>query len=122
MSFFTAHRITAIVVLVAASAWVLTGEFSAVGSQELKKDDAGAAAETAAPVAATQRTVAAVAPVFIDYAREIRISGATEADKQAVLAARAAGIVHELGVTQGGEIAADALVVRLEGAEIEAGV
>ncbi|MDB5658917.1 MAG: efflux transporter periplasmic adaptor subunit [Cypionkella sp.] len=127
MSFFTAHRVTAIVVLVAAAAWVATGEFSAVGSEEAKPDAdvAGQSAEAAeAPEAAVpvQRTVAAVVPTFIDYAREIRVSGATEADKQAVLAARAAGIVHELGVKQGGEIAADALVVRLEGSEVLAGV
>lgn len=126
MSFFTAHRVTAIVVFVAAAAWVATGEFSAVGSQELKSDTAEPVAagseSTTSEGALMQRTVAAVVPVFIDYAREIRISGATEADKQAVLAARTAGIVQELGVAQGGDIAADALVVRLEGAEIEAGV
>lgn len=126
MSFFTAHRVTAIVVFVAAAAWVATGEFSAVGSQELKSDTAEPVAagseSTTSEGALVQRTVAAVVPVFIDYAREIRISGATEADKQAVLAARTAGIVQELGVAQGGDIAADALVVRLEGAEIEAGV
>ncbi len=127
MSFFTAHRITAIVVFVAAAAWVATGEFSAVGSEELKKYEA-AAVETAGTEAATtetaaaRRTVAAVAPMFIDYAREIRISGATEADKQAVLAARASGIVHKLGVVKGGAIAADALVVELEGSEVIAGV
>ena len=132
MSFFTVHRVTAIVVLVAAAAWVASGEFSAVGSEDVKKDEpaaeagmgeeAGTGEAVAEQKAVVKRTVAAVAPVFIDYAREIRISGATEADKQAVLAARTAGIVQELGVKQGGDIAADALVVRLEGAEIEAGV
>lgn len=121
MSFFTAHRITAIIVLVAAAGWVITGEFSAVGSQEVKPAEGEAAAE-AAPAATAHRTVAAVAPVFTDYAREIRISGATEADKLAVLAARASGIVQELGVAQGQAIDADAIVLRLEGAEIEAGV
>lgn len=124
MSFFTAHRVTAIVVLIAATAWVATGKFSAVGSQDLNADaaEAGAPAAASPAAVAVQRTVAAVAPVFIDYAREIRISGATEADKQAVLAARAAGIVHALGVKQGGEIEADALVVKLEGSEVLAGV
>ena len=127
MSFFTAHRVTAIVVFVAAAAWVATGEFSAVGSEEVKKDEAArpveaTAGEAAATGTAAQRTVAAVTPLFIDYAREIRISGATEADKQAVLAARASGIVHKLGVAKGGEIAADALVVELEGSEVIAGV
>ncbi|GLS86141.1 hemolysin D [Cypionkella aquatica] len=130
MSFFTAHRVTAIAVFVAAAAWVATGEFSAVGSQELKAEEAGTTVDPAvdpvvdpaAVAAPVQRTVAAVAPVFTDYAREIRISGVTEADKQAVLAARSAGIVHELGVSKGGEIAADALVMKLEGAEVLAGV
>lgn len=127
MSFFTAHRLTAIVVLIAAGAWVVTGEFSAVGSEELKHDPASAS-EEAAPVAdavaatPAQRTVAAVEPIFTDYAREIRISGATEADKQVVLAARSSGIVQELGVAQGKNVAADAVVLRLEGAEAAAGV
>jgi len=121
MSFFTAHRVTAVVVLVAAAAWVVTGEFSSVGSQEV------ATAEPAAPVSAAeiatpQRTVAAVLPVFTDYAREIRISGATAADKLAVLAARSAGIVQELGVVQGQDIAADTIVLRLEGSEVAAAV
>ena len=99
------------------------GRILGCGSQEVKKDEAAPTAE-AAPAAETvaTRTVAAVAPVFIDYAREIRISGATEADKQAVLAARASGIVHKLGVAKGGAIAADALVVELEGSEVIAGV
>ncbi|MGB8812648.1 MAG: efflux RND transporter periplasmic adaptor subunit [Paracoccaceae bacterium] len=120
-SFFTAHRITAIIVFVAAAAWVATGEFAAVGSQEANAADQTAQApqaDTPAPL----RTVAAVAPVFAEYARVIRISGSTEADKLAVLAARANGIVQELGVVQGEDIAANALVLRLEGAEVEAGV
>ncbi|OYU41363.1 MAG: efflux transporter periplasmic adaptor subunit [Pseudorhodobacter sp. PARRP1] len=122
MSFFTAHRVTALVVFVAAAAWVVTGEFSAVGSQEVKKDDTANEGQAAAEPVAVRRTVAAVMPQFIDYAREIRISGATEADKQAVLAARTSGIVAKLGVVKGGAIAADALVVELEGSDVVAGV
>lgn len=127
-SFFTAHRITAVFVLIAAAAWVATGEFAAVGSEEVKAAEAPAGEAsstepaTETPAAAPLRTVAAVVPVFIDYAREIRISGATEADKSVVLAARSNGIVQELGVVQGAEIAADALVLRLEGADVEATV
>ncbi len=119
-SFFSAHRITAVIVLVAATAWVATGEFAAVGSEEASAAEPPAQPVQAEPAAL--RTVAVVTPVFAPYAREIRISGATEADKLAVLAARADGIVQELGVEQGKDIAADALVVRLEGAEVEAGV
>lgn len=113
------HRMLAFVVLIAAGAWVVTGEFSAVGSEEAKATEEKAAAET--PVA-QQRTVAAVKPEPQDYSREIRISGVTEADKSAVLAARSSGIVASLGVSQGQAIGRDALVVQLEGEEVAAAV
>ena len=123
---FKAHRIAATVVLVAAGAWVATGEFSAVGSQQTKAAEPGtvadAAPDTAAPVAAPLRTVAAVVPIFADHAREIRIAGATSADKTAVLAARSDGIVEMLGVTQGDDITADTLVLKLSGADVAASV
>jgi membrane fusion protein, multidrug efflux system len=125
-TFFKAHRIAAIIVFVAAGAWVATGEFAAVGSEEAKAAEPGAegadviAAEAAAP--APRRTVAAVVPVFADHAREIRIAGATEADKTAVLAARSDGIVEMLGVSQGTEVAADTLVLRLVGPDAAASV
>ncbi|MGV8949806.1 MAG: efflux RND transporter periplasmic adaptor subunit [Cypionkella sp.] len=120
MSYFTAHRMTAIVVLIIAGAWVATGEFSAVGSEERKADDP--AAPAAAEPAVALRTVAAVAPIFTQYAREIRLSGVTEADKMAVLAARSSGIVALLGAKQGQEVAADTLILQLEGSEVIAGV
>ncbi len=124
-TFFTAHRTVAIIVLVVAGAWVATGEFSAVGSQEAEaaeagSDDTGEATPATAP--APLRTVAVVVPVFADHAREIRVAGATEADKSAVLAARSDGIVEMLGVAQGDEIAADALVLRLVGDDVAAAV
>lgn len=125
-TFFKAHRIAATVVLVVAAAWVATGEFSAVGSQEAKASEPGSPAAdasvsgTVAP--APLRTVAAVVPVFADHAREIRISGATAADKSAVLAARSDGIVETLGVAQGDEITADTLVLKLVGADVAASV
>lgn len=125
-TFFKAHRIAAIIVLVAAGAWVATGEFAAVGSQEAKAAEPGVedaivdAPDASAP--APLRTVGAVVPVFADHAREIRIAGATEADKSAVLAARSDGIVEMLGVAQGTEIAADTLVLRLVGPDVAASV
>ncbi len=124
-TFFKAHRVIAIVVLVVAAAWVATGEFSAVGSQEAKAAEPdGANAADAVPAAAPTplRTVAAVVPVFADHSRTIRIAGATEADKSAILAARSDGIVEMLGVSQGQDIAADALVLKLVGADVAAGV
>lgn len=121
-SAFRAHRLLAVIVLVAAGAWVATGEFAAVGSEEVGAAESATASEQAAPAQtiAPLRTVLAIAPTFIDHAREIRISGVTEADKIAVLAARSNGIVEELGVRQGDVIAADALVLRLEGADVTA--
>jgi membrane fusion protein, multidrug efflux system len=120
MTFFTAHRMTAIVVLIAAAAWVGTGEFSSVGS-EAKAQTEVTASEAEAPVAPL-RTVSAVAPIFTQYAREIRLSGVTQADKQAVLAARSSGIVATLGAKQGQEVAADTLILQLEGEDVIAGV
>lgn len=126
-TFLKAHRVAAIVVLIAASAWVATGEFSAVGSQEAKAAEPGTdkVAEVtpdAGAVPAPLRTVAAVVPVFSEHAREIRVAGSTEADKSAVLAARSDGIVEMLGVAPGTEIAADTLVLRLVGPDAAASV
>lgn len=120
--FFKAHRIAALVVLVAAGAWVATGEFAAVGSEEEKDHDDGTAEAIVAAAPAPLRTVAAVVPVTADHSREIRIAGATEADKSAILAARSDGIVEMLGVVQGEEIAADTLVMKLVGADVAASV
>lgn len=119
--FAASHRILAVVVLIAAGAWVLSGEFAAVGTQT----SAGSATAEAPPVAEPAvilRTVAVVTPVFAEHAREIRVAGVTEADKQAVLAARANGIVAELGVVQGDDIVEGALVLRLDGADATAAV
>jgi membrane fusion protein, multidrug efflux system len=96
------------------------------GSQEAKAgeptaDEAGEPAETSA-APAPLRTVAAVVPVFSDHAREIRIAGATEADKSAVLAARSDGIVELLGVSQGNDVKADTLVLKLVGDDVAAAV
>ncbi len=119
--YFRTHRLLAIIVLIAAAAWVATGEFAAVGSEEAKAGQSEYDS-AAAPSSPLLRTVAAIVPVFADHAREIRISGATEADKQAVLAARTDGIVAALNVAQGEVVAAETLVMQLEGAEVMAEV
>lgn len=122
-AFFRAHRIFAIVVLVSAAIWVGTGRFSSVGSEEANaaQPAEGAAVKPATPEAVL-RTVAVLKPVFVDHAREIRVSGATEADKKATLAARASGIVSGLGVTKGDLIVADAIVMTVEGSDVTANV
>jgi multidrug efflux system membrane fusion protein len=118
------HRIAAIVVLVAAGAWVVTGKFSSVGSDQVlaaqpATDSAPAGPAKPAPVLPT---VAAVMPVFADHARAIRISGVTQADKTVALAARASGVIADLNVVQGQTIGADAVVVALDGADLVAAV
>ena len=119
-----AHRIAALVVLIAAGAWIATGEFAAVGSHgaAAQADTAASAAEPPATtepakVAPLIRTVAGVVPVFAEHARKIRMSGSTAPDKHAVLAARADGIVNRLSLTKGDAITADTVVLTLEGPE-----
>jgi multidrug efflux system membrane fusion protein len=120
---FRAHRISAIVVLVAAALWVGTGKFASVGSEEAhaaQPESARTEPPKAAEAGPVLRTVAAIPPVFADHARTIRISGATDADKRAVLAARAGGIIRTLAVKQGDGVAASQVVMAIEGPEVVA--
>lgn len=112
------HTIAALVVLVAAGAWVLTGKYAFVGS-EVAGDGKAAAAETqpAAPAAGALQTVAFVVAKPAPYDRRITLSGQTKADKQVVLVARTSGVVARLAVTQGSALAADDLVMALDGPE-----
>ncbi len=123
---FRAHRFSAIVVLVAAGLWVGTGEFASVGSEEAQAaQPAGSKTEaepTTVDAGPVRRTVAAITPVFADHARGIRISGATDADKRSVLAARMSGIIKTLAVKQGDMVAADQVVMTIEGPEVIAGI
>ena len=100
------HKVAAVAVFLATAAWVATGEFSSVGSaaNEEQAPAPAAPAGTAEPEAL--RTVAVVKPPRIQHARAIRLSGQTEADKRAVLATRAAGIIEELPVKQGDHVKA----------------
>jgi multidrug efflux system membrane fusion protein len=115
--FFRLHRIAALFVLIAAAAWIGTGEFAAVGSHEAKAEgNEPPTAATPEPVAPL-RTVAGVVPEFEDHARKIRLSGATQPDKRAVLAARADGVVQSLDLVKGATVTADVVVMTLEGPE-----
>ncbi|MBL9048015.1 MAG: efflux RND transporter periplasmic adaptor subunit [Tabrizicola sp.] len=119
------HRITAYCVMVAAGAWIATGEFASIGSAETgatEGEDSAEAGHEAVPAEAVPviRTVAAVEPAFIDHARAIRLSGITEADKRAVLAARAEGVIATLAMEKGGLVADGQVVMALEGPETQA--
>ncbi len=112
------HRIAAFCVLVTAGAWIATGEFSSVGSaQQAEGKESPTPVVPDAEKAAPLRTVAAVTPVFIDHARAIRLSGITEADKRATLAARAEGVIATLALAKGEMIEAGTVAMTLEGPE-----
>lgn len=112
------HRIAALCVTVAATAWIATGEFSSVGSAQTSEGQESPTPE-AAPVekAPLVRTVSAVEPAFVDHARAIRLSGITEADKRVDLAARADGVIATLAMEKGGSVEAGTIVMELEGPE-----
>lgn len=112
------HKLAAIAVLIGFAAWMGTGAFSSVGSAatdnaKAKTSQAGkpdtAEAERKTPL----RTVAVVMPPRKTYARAIRISGLTEADKRAVLATRVAGVIDKLPIKQGQHVKTGDLVLML---------
>lgn len=113
------HKVAAVAVFVVSAAWILTGQFSSAGSAS---QEVGAKpAETATP-SAPMRTVAVVTPPRVQHARAIRVSGQTEADRRAVLATRAGGIIAELPVKQGDRVKAGDLILRLEAEEKTAAI
>ncbi|MBA1141119.1 efflux RND transporter periplasmic adaptor subunit [Mesorhizobium neociceri] len=126
------HKLAAIVVLIGFAAWMGTGAFSSVGSaavegaaktSQAKPDDQAKAPDAAKPKAAEAepkaplRTVAVITPPRKTYARAIRISGLTEADKRAVLATRVAGVIEKLPVKQGDHVKTGDLVLMLAAEE-----
>lgn len=115
------HKVAAVAVLIATAAWVATGEFSSVGSAA-DEAEAARAADAREERAVPARTVGVITPPRIEHARAIRISGHTDADKRAVLATRAGGIVEELSVTLGSEVKRGDLIARLEAEGKEATV
>ncbi len=116
MAKFKFHRLASVIVLVTAGAWVLTGEFSAVGSQA--QDAAEAAVKPVEEQAKREpRTVAVVTPPMADHSVSIRISGVTEPDKRVALAVRTNGIITELPVKQGDHVKAGDLILSLDADE-----
>ncbi|RFC67717.1 MULTISPECIES: efflux RND transporter periplasmic adaptor subunit [Mesorhizobium] len=124
MAKYRFHKIAAVVVLIGFAAWMATGKFSSVGSASAENETAekADAAKKAAENKPVLRTVAVMTPPRIGHARAIRISGQTQADKRAVLATRAAGIIAELPVKEGDRVKAGDLILRLESEEKPAAV
>lgn len=118
MARFRFHKLAALVVLAGFAAWMGTGEFSSVGSAQTEQPKP---AETEKPPVVL-RTVAVVKPPRVSHARAIRMSGQTEADKRAVLATRAAGVIAELPVKQGDHVKTGDLVLMLDAEDKTASV
>ena len=117
------HKVAAVAVLIATAAWVATGEFSPVGSAADRSEEAQPSAPAAGEAdEAPVRTVSVVTPPRVQHARAVRVSGYTDADKRAVLATRAAGIVGELPVSLGLLVSRGDLIVKLEAEGKEATV
>ncbi|RWL42522.1 MAG: efflux RND transporter periplasmic adaptor subunit [Mesorhizobium sp.] len=124
------HKLAAIAVLIGFGAWMGTGQFSSVGSAANKsvttdkpaqpdaaKPEAAKPKTTQAEPKAAPRTVAVVTPPRKTFARAIRISGLTEADKRAVLATRVNGVIDKLPVKQGDHVKTGDLVLMLAAEE-----
>lgn len=120
MAKFRFHKLAALAVLIGFAAWVATGEFSSVGSAQ--NEAPAAPQESAEQPPAPIRTVAVVQPPRIQHARAIRVSGQTEADKRAVLATRAAGVIGELPVKKGDFVKKGDIVLELDAEEKVAAV
>jgi membrane fusion protein, multidrug efflux system len=116
MAKFKFHRLASLIVLVAAGAWVLTGEFSAVGSNAQEKAQAAVEKPAEEPKRAL-RTVSVVTPPLTDHSVSIRISGVTEPDKRVTLGMRDGGIITQLPVKQGERVKAGELILSLDAEE-----
>lgn len=110
------HKVASIVVLIGAAAWVLTGEFSYVGSAAQETPDMAATSaltETAKPL----QTVLAFAVSQVDHRITIRISGQTAADKRVELSARSSGKITSLPFKHGDSVRAGAIIMDMDSSE-----
>lgn len=116
MARFRFHKLASIVVLAGAAAWVLTGEFSSVGSAAQETPDKASPTKPSEAVK-QPRTVSALAVPQVDHRLTIRISGQTAADKRAELATRSAGTISSLPFKQGDTVKAGAIILDMDSEE-----
>lgn len=102
--------ILAILILVAASAWVLTGQFGGGGAAESPPAEA-VATQPAADRPLPQVRIAEIAAE--PMTNEIVLQGRTQADRRAEVRAEVAGRVEEVAADRGARLAAGAPIVRL---------
>ncbi|KFB08748.1 efflux RND transporter periplasmic adaptor subunit [Nitratireductor basaltis] len=108
------HKVAAIVVLLATSAWIATGEFASVGSASAEAEEKQAQAAEAPAREVALKTVQVAVPPRLEHARTIRVSGYTAPDKKSVLAARSSGIVEELTVEKGQHVEEGEVILKLQ--------
>lgn len=111
MSKFKLHKIAALGVLAATGIWVATGQFSSVGSARSETSEQTA---QKAEVSTPRKIVQVAVLPQVEHARTIRVPGQTAADKESVLASRAAGIIEELFVSKGDRVEKGDIILRLE--------
>jgi multidrug efflux system membrane fusion protein len=118
MSRFRLHQVLAVLVLIASAIWVLTGEFSHIGSEAAGAEESAAGQGAPVdPAAAPRRSVLVASPEGVRYSRAIRISGRTEPHKTSVLAARDSGVIRALPAAEGQYVSEGAILLSLEGPE-----
>lgn len=108
---FKFHKLAALAVLAGTAVWLVTGEFSSVGSAADEAPPPPGKADTGGP---TIHTVGVMKPDVVEHARAIRIPGRTEADQRSVLASRGTGVINELPVDEGQRVEKGDLVMRLD--------
>ena len=100
------NRIAAAAVLAAMLGWIFLGHFGTADSRKPAPREKTDVAETA-------RRVGVVSAKVTEYARLLVVSGRTEANKTVAVTTRGPGIVEELPVPKGAEVAAGTVIARL---------
>ncbi|MEZ5792478.1 MAG: efflux RND transporter periplasmic adaptor subunit [Nitratireductor sp.] len=111
------HRLAAFAVLVVSAAWVLTGEFSSVGSAASENDDQNQPRQAEQNAKASEpqlRTVAYVRPPMFEHSRAILVSGHTTADKKVDLSTRAGGVIQSLPFREGQRVSEGDVILKLD--------
>lgn len=122
-----AHQYASVLVLVLSGAWVITGDFSYVGSAASQSSGEATIEPTSVEDDETTITGRALQTVGVamipqvQHARTVRISGVTQADKTTQITARESGIIGNLPVKQGGRVSKGEMLARLdpEGRDIQ---
>lgn len=110
------HKLASLFVFLAAGAWIVTGEFSSVGSAALEEKVKSGPTKPEISVK-PPRTISAVSVPSVQHRLTIRVSGQTAADKRAELASRSSGTISLLAYSQGDAVKAGAVILDMDSKE-----